>query len=230
MLKFRYLITIFILLIIVSILLLIAGKYSSEAKELIISNSNLMNSYINQYYYLSFFITTLLFVAIISLMGPVGPFVILIGYFFSLIDALLISFISQLFGAIIIYFYSSYIFKTYLNSTYFNKFKYLKEKFEKNSISFLILLRVVGGIPFSIQTIIVSIFRMKFQKFFIATAIGTIPHIIILSSIGNNINSLLNSSSLRFNILLNKEYWIPLLLIIVLVIINIIFREKKSNS
>ena len=202
MYKLKPVIKVFTIIALIFLFILISSKYVLQLTDIIIINNLTIEIFINNHYLLVVFLSTILFILIISFMSPITPFVIIIGYYFSFFDALAISFLSQIIGSIIIYSYSNRYFKTYFNKLYSDKFNHLKSKFESNSISFLVILRVVGGIPFALQTIIVSIFGMELKKFILATAIGVIPYIYIFTSIGGAMNSLINTSSLNINILL----------------------------
>ena len=215
--------------VIIFVVIIVSSIYTLQLKDFIITNNLIVDSFVKDNYLLVAFLSTILFIIIISCIGPVSPFVIIIGYYFSFLDAIVISFLSQIVGSIVVYSYSNYYFKEYFSKLINKNFSHLKSRFDNNSISFLIILRLAGGIPFSIQTIIVSIFGMSFKKFILANLIGIIPYIYIFTSVGNSMNSLIGTSDLGFNILMEKKYWIPVCLIIIIIIFNVYYKNKKNN-
>ena len=47
------------------------------------------------------------------------------------------------------------------------KFDKFKDGFNKNSINYLLLIRVIGGTPFGVQNLLPAILDMRFKDYFI---------------------------------------------------------------
>ena len=213
----------------VSILIYILGKYNPFSMEFIITQHGLISSFIDENYFLSLVICTLIISLSISLMGPITPVCILSGFYFGLGSALVVNIIGETIGAIIVFIYGRYFFKNYLLNKLGSKFNSFKDGFNNNAISYLLFIRVIGGVPFGIQNLLPAIFNMKFRDYFIATFFGVMPWAYILSSIGSGIGDIVEAKEFDSSMIFNLNYFFPILLIGVIVLSPIVFKFIKKR-
>ena len=154
------------------------------------------------------------------------PLVLIIGYYFGTINAIYICFIGQLIGSLLVYLYSRYFFYSFFNDKFHNKFINFREKFNNNSFYYLIALRIVGGIPFTIQCIMCGIFKMQLKTYLLATAIGIVPYIYIFSSIGNAFKSVSDLKTFSIQEIITFEYLSPIILLTIIVFLPKLFKLK----
>ena len=211
------------------IIIFIIGNYNPISMEFIITQHGLISEFINENYYVSLIICILIIAISISLMGPITPVCILSGFYFGLASGLIICIIGEVIGAVIVFIYGRYFFKNYLLNKLGKKFKSFKDGFNRNAISYLLFIRVIGGVPFGIQNLLPAIFDMKFRDYFIATIFGVIPWAYILSSIGNSIGDIVEAREFDSSMLFNLNNFLPILLIGLIVLSPIAFKFIKKR-
>jgi len=167
------------------LILYFLGKYNPISMEFLINQHGYIQNYILTYPSFSVVICILIIAIMISLMGPITPVCILAGFYFGLYVGLLIAIIGEVIGAVIVFLYARYFFKAYILKQFGERFKNFKDGFNRNSISYLLFIRVIGGVPFGIQNLLPAVMDMKFRDYFIATMFGVIPWAYILVSMGN---------------------------------------------
>ena len=150
------------------LILYFLGKYNPISMEFLINQHGYIQDYILSYPSLSVIICILIIAVMISLMGPITPVCILAGFYFGLYVGLLIAIIGEITGAVIVFLYGRYLFKAYILKQFGERFKKFKDGFNRNSLSYLLFIRVVGGVPFGIQNLLAAVLDMKFRDHFIA--------------------------------------------------------------
>ena len=91
----------------------------------------------------------------------------------------------------------------------------------------MFLIRLVPGIPFFAQNLILAGLGAKKLKFFFTTLFGLSPWAIIFASIGQGLEEIfIQGQTLSFALIAKPEYLIPISIIIVLVIFILIFKKK----
>ena len=215
--------------IFLAIIIFIIGNYNPISMEFIITQHGLISEFINENYYVSLIICILIIAISISLMGPITPVCVLSGFYFGLASGLIICIIGEVIGAVIVFIYGRYFFKNYLLNKLGKKFKSFKDGFNRNAISYLLFIRVIGGVPFGIQNLLPAIFDMKFRDYFIATIFGVIPWAYILSSIGNSIGDIVEAREFDSSMLFNLNNFLPILLIGLIVLSPIAFKFIKKR-
>ena len=215
--------------IFLAFIIFIIGNYNPISMEFIITQHGLISEFINENYYVSLIICILIIAISISLMGPITPVCILSGFYFGLASGLIICIIGEVIGAVIVFIYGRYFFKNYLLNKLGKKFKSFKDGFNRNAISYLLFIRVIGGVPFGIQNLLPAIFDMKFRDYFIATIFGVIPWAYILSSIGNSIGDIVEAREFDSSMLFNLNNFLPILLIGLIVLSPIAFKFIKKR-
>ena len=214
---------------VVLISLYFLAEYNPISMEFLINQNGYIQDYITSYPFLSVVICTLLIAAMISLMGPITPVCILAGFYFGLYVGLVIAIIGEVTGAIVVFLYGRYLFRSYILKQFGQKFEKFKEGFNQNSISYLLFIRVIGGVPFGIQNLLPAVLDMKFRDYTIATVFGVIPWAYILVSIGNGIQNIMDTQEFSSDDLLKIEYLLPIILISLIVLVPIIYKFIKKR-
>ena len=211
------------------IALYLLGKYNPISMEFLINQHGLIQDYIIANPVLSIFLCTLMIALMISIMGPITPVCILAGFYFGIYIGLIIAIIGEVIGAMVVFVYARYFFKEYILRQFGSRFDKFKEGFNRNAISYLLFIRVIGGVPFGIQNLLPAVLDMKLRDYFIATIFGVIPWAYILVSIGNGVQDIVNTQSFSSEDLLKVEYLLPVLLISLIVIIPVIYKFIKRR-
>lgn len=163
---------------------------------------------------------SMLFVAI-CVFFPVIPFPVLagvIGGVFGTTQGVIISLTGAMAGTMGFFFLSRYGFRDYAQSKLmkFRKIQEYEEFLNRNSFMAILICRLIPIIPAPVVNIICGLSKVNWCTFFIASTIGKIPNILILSYAGASF-----SSNKLFSFGLYGCY------ILVVFIINVIVMYRK---
>jgi len=216
------------LLIVFGVVYLI-GVYNPISMELIINQHGQIKNIISEQPILSFTTTIFIVAFLVSIMGPITPICILAGFYFGFYEGLIISIIGETLGAIIVFLYGRYLFKEYFLKLLGERFGKFKDGFNKNAISYLMFIRVVGGTPFGVQNLLPAILDMKLRDYFIATIFGVIPWAYILVSLGNGLSNIVEAEQFDSSMLFKAEYITPLIIIASIVLLPVLYKLLKKR-
>ena len=216
------------LLIVFGIVYLI-GVYNPISMELIINQHGQIKNIISEQPILSFTTTIFIVAFLVSIMGPITPICILAGFYFGFYEGLIISIIGETLGAIVVFLYGRYLFKEYFLKLLGERFGKFKDGFNKNAISYLMFIRVVGGTPFGVQNLLPAILDMKLRDYFIATIFGVIPWAYILVSLGNGLSNIVEAEQFDSSMLFKAEYITPLIIIASIVLLPVLYKLLKKR-
>ena len=216
------------LLIVFGVVYLI-GVYNPISMELIINQHGQIKNIISEQPILSFTTTIFIVAFLVSIMGPITPICILAGFYFGFYEGLIISIIGETLGAIIVFLYGRYLFKEYFLKLLGERFGKFKDGFNKNAISYLMFIRVVGGTPFGVQNLLPAILDMKLRDYFIATIFGVIPWAYILVSLGNGLSNIVEAEQFDSSMLFKAEYITPLIIIASIVLLPVLYKLLKKK-
>ena len=131
-------------------------------------------------------------------------------------------------GATFLYIFGNYFLKDFVKEKFLNKFKNLEIKFKKSEFIYLLIYRIVGGIPWQLSCILPTLFNVRVRNFFLATIIGIIPQLFLLASIGSGLETVIKKNleppGIMDIISSPNIYW-PLSIFIFLVIVTIFLRK-----
>lgn len=166
----------FITIVITFILLIIAYSQKEEMLYLIESGER------------TAIIISFIFVAMLVFF-PIIPFAIvagIIGSVFGVWNGVLISLGGSLMGTMVMFFMARYGFQNWVQKilTKYPKVRDYENAFERNSFIGILLLRLAPIIPAPILNIFCGISMIRWYIFFLATAVGKIPGILILTFAG----------------------------------------------
>ena len=108
------------------------------------------------------------------------------------------------------------------------KFKNLEEKFKRSEFNYLLVYRIIGGIPFALSNILPCIFNVKISNFFWATLIGIIPSTFLIVSIGSGLEKIIEQNLEApkiIDLIYSPDIYIPLIAFLTLVIFTIVARK-----
>ena len=225
--KKKIFLSIFLIIILTFWLFYFSNRDIFELKTLFIYFEIIQN-----YIYNNFFISFLLFTAsycflivcnfpaasLLSLMGGFlyGTWVWGIGII-----------IGGTIGSFIVFLVAKSIFHDYISKKLLKKYTFIDNYFQKNDFELMLLIRLIPGIPFFAQNLILAGLGAKRLKFFFTTLIGLSPWAIIFASIGQGLEEIfIEGQALSFALIAKPEYLIPIGIIIALVIFILIFKKK----
>lgn len=221
--------SIILLLIIFTLFIIVFFSIDNYGVSEIIAQNNSISLFINDHKYFSYFLAFSILVIGISFMVPITPIVLLIGYYYGTCSSIYICLSGQFIGSLLVYLYSRYIFYSFMKNMYYYRFENYRLRFNENSFYYLILLRIIGGIPFTVQCIICGIFKMDIKSYSLATFLGVIPYIYIFSSIGNNFNNIDDLKSFSILEILTFEYLSPIVLLVMIIFLPKIYKLFASK-
>jgi len=198
-----------------------------ELKTLFINLENIQN-YISKNFLFSFLIFTLSYCLLIVCNFPIASLLSLIGGFLygTWIGGIGII-VGGTIGSFIVFLVAKLFFHDYISKKLLQRYSFITQYFQKNELELMLLIRLIPGIPFFAQNLILAGLGAKRIKFFFTTLVGLSPWAIIFASIGQGLEEIfIEDQALSFTLIAKPEYLIPISLIIILVILILIFKKK----
>ena len=131
-------------------------------------------------------------------------------------------------GATFLYIFGNYFLKDLIREKFLSKYQNLEIKFKKSEFIYLLVYRLIGGIPWQISCLLPTIFNVRTTNFFFATFIGIIPQIFLAVSIGSGIEKLIDKNLEApgfLELISSSEIYIPLIGFFILVTLSILGRK-----
>ena len=148
------------------------------------------------------------------------------GYLFGIYYGFIISILSVTFGSLIIFILSKIFFK-YFFIEYYEKYAQNINKFiSHSSLEYLVIFRLLPGLPLMAQNIILSLLEISKFKFLLATFIGFTPIFFTSVIIGNRIKNIQLVKGITGRDLFT---WDIVLIISVLILFLILKIKFKKN-
>ena len=171
---------------------------------------------------ISYFIFCLLF---FFLSLPGGIIVTLSsGFFFGFYIGFLINIISITIGSLFFTILSKYFFLNYFNNYLLKYTNKLNKIIKKSSYEYLILIRLIFGIPLFIQNLFISTLEISKFKFIVSSLIGFSPYFLIFSFVGDKISNLLEIKSFSIKNIFSVEIIILLIIFVLILIFRIFYK------
>jgi len=173
-----------------------------------------------------FLIFTILWV--FPFLGFGSPIALLGGFIFGKWIGTIVVILGLSFGATFLYIFGNYFLKDIIRERFSKKFENLQVKFKDSEFLYLLVYRLIGGIPWQLSCLLPTIFNVKISNFYFATLIGIIPTVFLMVSIGNGLEKVIDQNSeipLITDIIFSPEIYIPLLAFFSLVFISIVLRK-----
>ena len=172
-----------------------------------------------------FFLFTIIWVLAAGFGSPIAIFG---GFIFGKWIGSLVVVFGLSIGATLLYIFANYFLKELIKEKFLNKYQSLEEKFKKSEFIYLLAYRFIAGIPFVISNVLPCIFNVKIFNFFWATAIGLLPSVFLICSIGSGLEKIIEQNlepPKVMDIIYSPEIYIPLIVFACLVIATIFLRK-----
>ena len=193
---------------------------------------DIIQNYISNNFLFSFFIFTLSYCFLIVCNFPIASLLSLIGGFLygTWLGGMGII-IGGTAGSLIVFLVAKLFFHDYVAKKLLHKYLFIHKYFQQNELELMFLIRLIPGIPFFAQNLILAGLGVNSLKFFLTTLVGLSPWAIIFASIGKGLEEIfIKDQDLSFSLIAKPEYLIPISLIISLVIFILLFKKKIKNS
>ena len=185
-----------------------------------LKNSNLY------YVFIIFLILSILWV--FPFLGFASPVSLIGGFIFGKWIGTLAVVMGLSIGATLLYIFGNYFLKDFIKDRFLNKYKLLEIKFRRAEFTYLLIYRLVGGVPWQLSCLLPTLFNVKILNFFFATLIGIIPQIFLAVSIGSGLEKIVDENTklpgIR-DIIFLPDIYIPVLAFFILILITIVLRR-----
>ena len=229
--KIKITLGLFYLIVVSSFLYFILSKFTFEelaSYDFIKNNRDYFFELKQANYFLISLIFLIATIVWVVMAGFGSPLALAGGFIFGQWFGTLILTIGMTIGATIFYIVGNYFFKDIIKKNFLVKYKSLEIKFKKGEFIYLLIYRLIGGIPFAIANILPCIFNVKIRNFFWSTMIGIIPQLFLWVSIGSGLEKIIDQNVEApgvKDIIFSPEIYIPLIAFVILVLISIIARK-----
>tara|TARA_B110000483_G_C18204240_1_gene546805 strand:+ start:2639 stop:3334 length:696 start_codon:yes stop_codon:yes gene_type:complete len=229
MIKNHY-ILIGILLIFITLLLYYLNNNYNLVLHYVLQYDDDIKIFIDKNLFLALLMTICVTIICIIFLLPITPITIITGYYFGIIYGFSTIYFAQIIGCSILYFFCGSLFKieNFINKIKNNRYKKIFNNLENDSFYYLVLIRVIGGIPFSLQSIIGSLSGMKYFSFLLATLIGIIPWLYIYINVGVTLKNVININNIKLKDIIDYNILLALMLMIIVFLLPLFIKYKKK--
>ena len=196
--------------------------------ETLFTYLEIIQNYISFNFFISFLIFIITYCFLIICNFPAASLLSLIGGFLygTWIGGIGII-IGGTIGAFIVFFFAKLFFNDYVSKKLLHQYLFIKHYFQKNELELMLLIRLIPGIPFFAQNLILAGLGAKNLKYFFTTLIGLTPWALIFASIGQGLEEIfIEDQDLSLTLIAKPEYLIPISIIILLVMFILVFKKK----
>tara|TARA_Y100001980_G_scaffold36772_1_gene13669 strand:+ start:53 stop:646 length:594 start_codon:yes stop_codon:yes gene_type:complete len=158
---------------------------------------------------------------------PGGLIIILASsFFFGFIIGFIINIITIILGSLCFFLFFKNIFKKYFNKQIENFSLKLNKIIKKSSLEYLILLRLIFGVPLFVQNLFLSTLNISITKFVISSFLGFSPYFLFFSYIGNKFSNLIQIKDFQLSNILSFELVSIFLILIIFLLFRILLKFK----
>ena len=126
-----------------------------------------------------------------------------------------------------------FFFQNLIRRKFLEKFKNLEKRFKEKELTYMVIYRIIGGIPLQLQNLIPCMFSVSVRNFFIGTIIGFIPQVFVFTSLGAGLEKQIekNIELPSFTgLITSSEIYVPIfgflfLLILVFLLKNFFYKK-----
>ena len=157
-----------------------------------------------------------------------GSLIIILAssFFFGFITGFIINITTIVLGSLCFFLFFKNIFKKYFNKQIEKFSDKLNTIIKKSSFEYLVLLRLVIGVPLFVQNLFLSTLNISKSKFLISSFIGFTPYFLLFSFIGNQFSDLIEVKEFQLSNILSFELILIFLLLIIFLLLRIFFKFK----
>ena len=157
-----------------------------------------------------------------------GSLIIILAssFFFGFITGFIINITTIILGSLCFFLFFKNIFKKYFNKQIEKFNDKLNKIIKKSSFEYLVLLRLILGVPLFVQNLFLSTLNISKTKFIISSFIGFTPYFLLFSFIGNQFSDLIEVKEFQLSNILSFELILIFLLLIFFLLLRIFFKFK----
>ena len=157
-----------------------------------------------------------------------GSLIIILAssFFFGFITGFIINITTIVLGSLCFFLFFKNIFKKYFNKQIEKYIDKLNKIIKKSSFEYLVLLRLVIGVPLFVQNLFLSTLNISKSKFLISSFIGFTPYFLLFSFIGNQFSDLIEVKEFQLSNILSFELILIFLLLIIFLLLRIFLKFK----
>jgi len=157
-----------------------------------------------------------------------GSLIIILAssFFFGFITGFIINITTIVLGSLCFFLFFKNLFKKYFNKQIEKFSDKLNKIIKKSSFEYLVLLRLIFGVPLFVQNLFLSTLNISKTKFIISSFIGFTPYFLLFSFIGNQFSNLIEVKEFQLSNILSFELILIFLILIILLLIRIFFKFK----
>ena len=157
-----------------------------------------------------------------------GSLIIILAssFFFGFITGFIINITTIVLGSLCFFLFFKNIFKKYFNKQIEKFSDKLNTIIKKSSFEYLVLLRLIFGVPLFVQNLFLSTLNISKNKFIISSFIGFTPYFLLFSFIGNQFSDLIEVKEFQLSNILSFELILIFLILIIFLLIRIFFKFK----
>ena len=148
------------------------------------------------------------------------------SFFFGFITGFIINITTIVLGSLCFFLFFKNLFKKYFNKQIEKFSDKLNKIIKKSSFEYLVLLRLIFGVPLFVQNLFLSTLNISKTKFIISSFIGFTPYFLLFSFIGNQFSDLIEIKEFQLSNILSFELILIFLILIILLLIRIFFKFK----
>ena len=158
-----------------------------------------------------------------------GSLIIILAssFFFGFITGFIINITTIVLGSLCFFLFFKNIFKKYFNKQIEKFSDKLNKIIKKSSFEYLVLLRLIFGVPLFVQNLFLSTLNISKTKFIISSFIGFTPYFLLFSFIGNQFSDLIEIKEFQLSNILSFELILIFLLLIVFLLLRIFLNLNK---
>ena len=194
----------------------------------IFSKIEIIQNFINVNYFVSILIFTLFYSFLILCNFPIASLISMIsGYLFGIWVGAIIAIVGGTLGAFGIFSVAKFFFLDFIKKNILIKYSFIEDYFNKNDIELMLLIRIIPGIPFFLQNLLLASLGAENKKFLYTSFIGLAPWSFIFCSVGNGLDDILkNNIEINFQLFIKLEFIMPILILIMVLLIILIFKKR----
>ena len=157
-----------------------------------------------------------------------GSLIIILAssFFFGFITGFIINITTIVLGSLCFFLFFKNIFKKYFNKQIEKFSDKLNKIIKKSSFEYLVLLRLIFGVPLFVQNLFLSTLNISKTKFIISSFIGFTPYFLLFSFIGNQFSNLIEIKEFQLSNILSFELILIFLILIIFLLLRIFFKFK----
>ena len=157
-----------------------------------------------------------------------GSLIIILAssFFFGFITGFIINITTIVLGSLCFFLFFKNLFKKYFNKQIEKFSDKLNTIIKKSSFEYLVLLRLIFGVPLFVQNLFLSTLNISKTKFIISSFIGFTPYFLLFSFIGNQFSNLIEVKEFQLSNILSFESILIFLLLIMFLLLRIFFKFK----